>query len=185
MKTHVFEGIAGEWYRQRLCQLYVKKPKCPLLFAFNHLLGTCPTCGLGKLATSKTVQIKPVIANRMYLLRVTKPDDAASLLFASKVWPTLQTNIEYPLPIISYHSTKHIPMFIDLSSKTVLDFMKPGAYSLRLMKYVAAELAPLGFKYVGYVGTSEVYRNAEADSKYLALAKILQDTLGSVKGAPF
>ena len=120
MKT-LYEGIVQDWYVQRCTAMFVRRP-CTTWKLSNHLLGECPTCGLGRYAQSTRFVLGKVVLSRIHIIYASKDATIQKLLFALNLYPSVLSNVEYPLPIVKYHNTmSRIPQYFDQGSRTVID----------------------------------------------------------------
>ena len=156
----LYTGPAQDWYMQRLRHMYPRKPNCSLLYQMNHMLGTCPTCGAGKYATSKRMQLQSLTVDRTYTMLAIKQQGLQHLPFARTVCKALLTNAEYPLPIITYQTFMHIPMFIDIANYTVVDFMpKASKRTGRIIAAASKVFEAVGYNYMVFDGTVEIFKS--------------------------
>ena len=129
--------------------MYRKKPTCSMLYKTNHLLGTCPVCGPGKYTPNRKTNILQVPLDRIYTVLHKNSATVPTLLAVIKRFPNVRTNLEYPLPIIRYFSSVHIPQFIDVETKTVIDTVPTLNRTNRaLMQRTSESLDLVGYNYL-------------------------------------
>jgi hypothetical protein len=154
--------VEKEWYKSRLVHMF--DSKCPLMFKFNHLVATCPTCGFGKYegTSAKRRRIVNYPLGRTYTLFEY---DIPSLIRFSKRYQFLMTNLEYPLPLIEYADAKHIPTLFDPVSKTVIDvFHNNSKRTHYILKTTDEEVSRNALNYVAYKDDTILYQRVRSEN---------------------
>lgn len=166
MKNALFYGTEAEWYTLRLRHMYKVKPKCTMLHRLNHLIGTCPVCGLGNYTTSKRWTVRHITIDRIYpILCSPKAESLPNVVFARQQCQRLVTNTEFPIPIIRYQTFVHIPQFIDIDANCVIDFLPDTRRGKLLMQATDKVLSNAGYNYVVYSGETEIFRNHDLNKQ--------------------
>lgn len=177
--TRLFEGVAHEWYVQRLKQQYKKRPSCGMLNTVNHLLGCCPTCGQPKRQRFQTVQI-PV--QRVFTVLRSFEDPVLRIQQVTERFGYVLSNVEYPLPILRFQALTHIPAFFVPAQNLVVDFLPANSIrTTRFLRVAAKTFEPLGMRYQAFDGEREIFRSDNLVQHEIAarqLAELLQKVIG-------
>lgn len=153
----LFEDVALSLYKERLRHMHGTNLShvraCSMVHVTNHLLGgvACRRCGDGRFERKGlSVRIRMLMRDRIYLY-LGDDDDAARLATALLRWPNLKTNLEFPLPILSYSKAEKLALCFDPVSSTAIDFFsdrqKTRVYK-RLLDLSVEEYGKLGINYV-------------------------------------
>lgn len=175
MTMPLYTGVVGDWYKLRLQHMFKHRPKCKLLYSFNHLMGTCPNCGPGRYASSRNFRLMHYPIDRQYVMLARKPTDLERLKSVVARGGVIFTNAEYPLPLIRLRTYVHVPMFYDPVCRTVIDYLPKTNDRSKIISMVEEELDKAGLFYSVFDDTGNVYksrslRDSEAHDMHLLSA---------------
>lgn len=177
----LFTGVAQRWYKQRVLYMYKAKPTCGFVTTVNHLACLCPTCKDTQFKRSKKFKTYLLPYDRLYVFLCSVKNPLQKLHFLQTRFSDIRTNVEFPVPILRFQNSVHVPEFIDMSTKTVIDFLPPDTISTsRTIKAARRELTPYGYSYVVF---SQDFKTVyEAPSYAEARLKSIHHTLGRLLG---
>lgn len=177
----LFTGVAQRWYKQRVLYMYKAKPVCGLVTTVNHLACLCPVCKDTPFKRSKKFATYMLPYDRIYVFLRSVKNPMQKLHFLQTLFSDIRTNVEFPVPILRFQNSVHIPEFIDTATKTVIDFLPPNTLTTsRTIRVAQRELLPYGYSYVVFSEDFKIVHQVQSFTA--ARLKTIHHTLGRFLG---
>lgn len=171
----MFSDVELQLYKARLQHMYKDDwstvRKCPTVRNVNHLLGelACPACGSGRyLAIRSGSRIRTAVLQRAYVY-LGMPEDVAKIAFVLKQWPSALTNLEYPVPVITYSNVTKLALMFDPVTKTAFEFYSDRQASVSFdyhRKESQLAYEKLGFGYIAFDQKFNVTLESKSTTAY-------------------
>ena len=176
----IFSDVAHDWYKQRVLYMYKNKPTCGLVDVVNHLTCSCPTCKDTRFKRSTKFATYVFPYDRLYVFLRSAQEPLQKLQMLQTRFTNIRTNVEFPLPLIKFQSLVHIPEFVDLATKTVIDFLPENTLrTSRIIRRAEATLKPYDYNYVVLNDSGKIihsrarYTKGQISDMHTALDRLL------------
>ena len=179
----IFTGVAYQWYKQRVLYMYRTKPACGLVDEVNHLACLCPECKDTQFKRSLKFASFVFPYDRLYVFLKSVKNPLQKLKTLQKHFTDIRTSVEFPIPILRYQKLVHIPEFIDLTPKTVIDFLPADKIvTKRLIRSAETTLYQHGYRYTVFsdegdlIYCTKTYTTEQLTDMHSALDRLLGAT---------